>query len=504
MRAILTAALAVSLAGCVLGEVDLTGRACPCVDGFVCDPADNICRPSSAVPRDAGFEDGGVEGDASTDAGRDAGFDDGGAPRDAGPTRDGGPYDAGPYPECQVDVDCGPGTICTSDVCVPACDQTGGATCSAPEACVDGRCLELGATCTASTECGDGPPFATCVAGACALGCGATSNACDGNRVCSAAGFCDVAPRCTVSSDCGHPDLYCLDGSCTRRCDRPGGLACYGDSTCDINGRCSGANPIGGACEDNAECSSEFCLALVAPTMDVYCTRPCAATSDCPFGYTCLRVSGAKQCVREESLTGGAMLDTPSGGMCTAEVNTCQSLLCSNTDRCVERCSSDADCAAFGTSCVTLELASGNGTTFLQVCLTSNGFATGASCGNNGQCASGICNRYVSACQIPCCSHADCDTDEICTVYDIESQTPATVCQAATTQGGAFGASCNAGSECASGLCVPTDPEDLAGPKACTTYCCTDSDCGLLPNGGRCATFNGPIMGAQTKVCVPR
>lgn len=72
--------LILTLTGCQLGPLDLTGLRCaedrPCGEGFVCF-ADH-CLPENEVP-DAGPEDAGA--DAGEDAGVDAGTPDAGIPR---------------------------------------------------------------------------------------------------------------------------------------------------------------------------------------------------------------------------------------------------------------------------------------------------------------------------------------------------------------------------------------------------------------------------------------
>lgn len=73
------------LGACNLGEVDLTGKECPCAQGWVCDRSVNECVRELDAGSDAG-PDAGVDA-ASQDAGMDAGAD-------GGP--DAGPPDAGP------------------------------------------------------------------------------------------------------------------------------------------------------------------------------------------------------------------------------------------------------------------------------------------------------------------------------------------------------------------------------------------------------------------------
>lgn len=57
-RAVLVLLMALLVAGCILEDVPLEGRMCPCVGGFVCDEATNICVREQATG-DAGVPDGG-------------------------------------------------------------------------------------------------------------------------------------------------------------------------------------------------------------------------------------------------------------------------------------------------------------------------------------------------------------------------------------------------------------------------------------------------------------
>lgn len=81
-RALLAGVLAAGvLAGCTVSELDLEGRACPCIAGWVCDESRDVC----------------VRGDAGG-SGFDAGTGDASTPVDAG-DRDAGDFDAGPEPD---------------------------------------------------------------------------------------------------------------------------------------------------------------------------------------------------------------------------------------------------------------------------------------------------------------------------------------------------------------------------------------------------------------------
>ena len=82
LSAVIGGALAAGLlAGCTVSELDLEGRACPCIAGWVCDESRDVC----------------VRGDAGT-AGVDAGDRDATSPEDAG-DRDAGEVDAGSDPD---------------------------------------------------------------------------------------------------------------------------------------------------------------------------------------------------------------------------------------------------------------------------------------------------------------------------------------------------------------------------------------------------------------------
>ncbi len=65
-------ALGVLLGACTVGDVDLSGKGCPCVGGYVCDTAHNLCVPLREAGVDGGAdapsEGGQVPGDSASDA----------------------------------------------------------------------------------------------------------------------------------------------------------------------------------------------------------------------------------------------------------------------------------------------------------------------------------------------------------------------------------------------------------------------------------------------------
>lgn len=88
------ACVAVVLAGsCAPGDVDLSGKRCPCTAGWVCDEASGLCQPGGA--HDGGLDAGVAGFDASIDSPSvDAGSTDGGTGDAESP--DAGMDDAGP------------------------------------------------------------------------------------------------------------------------------------------------------------------------------------------------------------------------------------------------------------------------------------------------------------------------------------------------------------------------------------------------------------------------
>lgn len=116
--------------GCVLPDVSLEGRPCPCANGWVCDAPRSVCVREDG--RD--LRDGGSWGDRDAASGEDGGraSSDGGAHRDGSPEDvDGGsdPVDAGPD---AGPVDAGPDAADPVDAGSGAPD--GGADGGAPDA----------------------------------------------------------------------------------------------------------------------------------------------------------------------------------------------------------------------------------------------------------------------------------------------------------------------------------------------------------------------------------
>lgn len=92
--------------------------------------------------------------------------------------------DTGPAPECTMDGDCAPGSVCEDEACVPGCNA--GQPCAGTETCCNGTCIDTDADIDNCGGCGlpcDQPANieATCITGECGLGdCAAGFYDCDG------------------------------------------------------------------------------------------------------------------------------------------------------------------------------------------------------------------------------------------------------------------------------------------------------------------------------------
>lgn len=453
--------LPLGLAGCVLGDVNLDGRGCPCVAGFQC--VDDRCVPEGV--------------DAGTD--------------------DAGPEDAGLLP-CAADRDCSEPLVCEGGLCQPPCGER---TCDDPSACdeASGHCLVLG-PCASDGECS--PPRALCVGGRCEPGCGLRDAPCRLDRVCDlGSGHCQPSPAC--SSDDGCPAGFWCDGaSCRQRCTEPGAPPCRG-GTCEAeSGRCSGLE-LGEACDSDAACASGDCFGvrIVRDGQEQvfrFCGRPCGATADCPLGSDCVPVSGSGQCVPSRVLAGTNPRDQRSGAACEPTVPSCQSGYCEALT-CAEGCARDRDCAGFsGTACISVFVGSGPVRPLLPRCLEPFvGAAAGEACQANGDCAGALCVNQ--RCAKLCCAPRDCADGQVCLRQTVGASSVG-VCEAAPPSGRALGAACADPSECSSGVCGPADANNPLGARFCTTLCCTDPDCDGLPftgpSGGRCATAPDSEMAA--------
>ena len=260
------------------------------------------------------------------------------------------------------------GTICTlpCDPLRPTFGCEPGFYCAFSEGC-DGLCvpqdaagsLPFGSECTNDTDCasllcldpGDGRQR-------CLTGCRGDEGMCLAGEVCAALpGLCGgcvsaeivvgargLGEECTEDAECGSG--MCLEDAGRSYCTR----ACAADSECpDETFHCRGdlcvsgpRGEIGDACVVNDDCSaSTFCATQGGRS---WCTDACAGETDCPAGFVCVPAGGASVCAPDLGLVGDPCMEN----------NDCSSALCASSGgegTCTRVCDAFTPCAP-GFECV--------------------------------------------------------------------------------------------------------------------------------------------------------
>jgi hypothetical protein len=239
-----------TVASCGVSEVDLSGKQCPCGDGYVCDTTQNVCVLPGA--------DGGVPGnDASTaDANGTVTPKDGSA--DAACPEAGCP--------CKTDVDCTDPSLtkCAGGVCV-ACTPT------------DDRC-PVGRYCTSQNEC--------------TVGCKSDAECL---MLSPSAPYCNQTRRqcvqCKMKSDCQGTQVCSPSGTCVDACAGEAG-ACTGNDTC-----CSGLCVNTTTDVDNCNVCGNGCMGAQTLCCSSSCTDPTTSASNCgSCGYKCSTTNATPSC----------------------------------------------------------------------------------------------------------------------------------------------------------------------------------------------------------------
>jgi hypothetical protein len=340
-----------------------------------------------------------------------------------------------------------------------ACGGDGGSGSTAPllmlgQACPDGGCAP-GLTCATfalstpprcAQACGDG----SCPSGQ------ACGKAVDGSPVCAA--------TCTPPTEpFDHPASTACENGARVACSQatPASCAecgCFGETRCEVGVGCTERLGQGEPCKRDNDCASANCGTLTGVCnvplgarceglpcdlctfneAQEYCNRPCSSGETCNNGFAC----------------GGDGICHPSCTSCPA--GECRFF----------RGSSEQYCDCRGCTVVR-----GKG-------------IEGVACTSSLACLSGHCESYH--CAKTCTSSDECAADESCVV--IKPDTPA-VCAACkgcehcktgksvegTTakwcnEGRADGEECNAGAQCASGVCLSGFcGSGFALGEACTT-----------------------------------
>ena len=469
-------------------DVDCGGSCGPCLPGDDCDDGadceSGVCEDGSCVP--AACDDGVLNG-SETD------LDCGG---ECGSTCETG-EDCLVFLDC-VSLQCGDDLTCTEasctdgahngdetdvdcggDECDP-CDEPG--YCDGPEDCESGICdegicvppecddtVQNGAE--TDVDCG-GPQCAGCDDGeSCLLDSDCLSLVCDPVELTCTGLSCEdgVQNGNETDVDCGGPDCDPCDNGdgcegdddCqSGECDLPSGQ-CEDETCVDLvqNGNetdvdCGGPDCApcddGDACEEGADCLSEFCEddACVAPTCDdgvrnglesdIDCggeeCPACDTGDDCVFTQDCASMvclmDECQEAACDDGVRNGDETDTDCGGSCQP---------CDDGEDCVD----DDDCVSMvcdpgTTTCAPPDCDDGvqNGDETDTDCGNSCGSncQTDDGCDDDTDCVSMVCDPVGLTCNAPACddnvlngtetdtdcggSCPGCDTGEDCVVGD--------------------------------------------------------------------------------------
>ncbi len=297
-------------------------------------------------------------------------------------------------------------------------------------------------------------------------------------------------PSARYLDDCGG-DEECVSGRCgfdlggRRACSRACGThaECAHGHVCSPEGWCVPSD-VGTPCSVDAPERCVLGVCLGRPTRAGYCTRPCRTASECPAGYACSSVGGARVCIDIEK-------------PCTAGGEECETGLCIPGIGCSASCASAADCPATFTglgappyTCDALPGAMGD------VCIPPGivegdrpiGRACGVSAGGANLCRSAACDDETPL--GPICTQA-CDPVGGCPpgfgcMPQVAGGRIVMGCVPAGTRG--FGRPCSRAADCATAICE--------GSSARCSRLCLDGRC---PNGWRCE----PVAGTSIAVCRP-
>ncbi|HVU51172.1 MAG TPA: hypothetical protein VHL80_10825 [Polyangia bacterium] len=389
--------------------------------------------------------------------------------------------------------------LCTAGACTQSCATD--ADCESGHACVGGTCgkKNLGVTCAADSECLSG----TCVEGVC----------CDD----ACAGACK---SCALASTMGHCTPLAAGAV-----DSKGVCSDLGATTCGTNGRCDGS----GGCQKykvGTVCAPESCEGNVyTPPSTCGATGQCAPPDSLPCapytcnGNTCFNACATdNNCVAPNVCNGNSCGKKMRGASCS-NPNECGSGFCAQGVCC------DAACAGACTSCAltgtlgTCTNVPNDAPDPADLCVDQGP----ASCGTNGRCQAGACQKYASgtSCAASTCPastttftpDSTCDGSGACVTPAASSCFPyqcgAAVCKASCTNDvdcaapavctngscglKGLGKSCADGDECQSTFCAQGVCCDTACDGTCTSCVLSGSlgHCGNVADGnadarGRC------------------
>lgn len=368
---------------------------------------------------------------------------------------------------CQADVDCPSGGLCKNGSCLSSLGQpcAAGTDCISGF-CVDGVCCESACasgceTCAAvqaqgscvtrlagspprlPSDCPVSAPAACGFDGFCdgARGCQrylgtvCQAGSCNGDTVvgsyvCDGQGACKPGPTLTLcfpfACDPGT-------GSCFSSCTSSS--QCDTQHTCDISTGSCGKGPIGGTCQEDADCLSDHCADHVC--CNIACGGACAACNLSGRVGTCWPIDVGMPDPR---------------GVCK--------------DQGPASCGNDGTCDGIG-GCANYA----NGTQCVAPSCTGDRLNTVATCDGHGTCGpTGVVDCHPFGCVGGACNHT-CATSADCDV--------GTGCVNGTCGPKQLGNLCGANAECASNFCV----DGVCCESACSGTCVF---CALPSSPGRC------------------
>jgi len=378
---------------------------------------------------------------------------------------------------------CNPYVCGTGGACRTTCATN--ADCTSPNTCINGSCGKkpIGATCGAAAECDS----TFCEQGVCC------ATACVG--ICRSCGLTGTVGTCASVVAGADPFNQCTD---------QGGNTCGNDGTCDGGGACR-RYAIGTTCAASTCSGTTFTPARTcdgAGTCGTSTATNCGAYR-CGTTGACLITCGADaDCVAPNVCNAGSCGKRTNGASCTTAAE-CASGFCEQGTCCLTACTgacrSCGLAAALGActlvpagddplgQCATSDPSTcGNdgacdggggcrmyasGTVCVQQSCAGSTYTPPRTCNGTGTCqmtTTQSCGTYVCAtnvCKTSCSVDADCAAPNVC------------VMGACTKKPTSF--TCNAGTECMTGLCQ----QGICCATACTGTC---QSCAVAGNLGAC------------------
>ncbi|MBK7579821.1 MAG: hypothetical protein IPI67_06390 [Myxococcales bacterium] len=301
-------------AACSVDALDLSGKRCPCADGWVCDPGSNTCVAVGSSGGADGGDGGGTGGSGGSDGGGAAGTGAvAGSGGGAGASGSGGAAGTGGATDAGADsgdgwTGCGASMKVCNGTCVPtnvangcagtSCDPCASHPNSVP-ACIFGGCSALCTSafgdCDADLSNGCETPVSVSDAsncGKCARTCAtnhAASTSCSGaacQPICSAGyGNCNESSKLVPDDGCETAlttsTSHC--GRCGYSCSAQGGVS--SKFTC-FSGECG--------CSTAAQCLTEATLTGVS--CDAALHRCVCGAGTCGVGEVCIKQGGSSTC----------------------------------------------------------------------------------------------------------------------------------------------------------------------------------------------------------------